>query len=71
MESRLNRLEAFTGLQRERWIVCECGMVASQDERDQFVREAVPDRSERDLVIWLHRLTDGPLRLVSITNVKR
>jgi len=40
---------------------------ATEAEHERFLREAVPDLKNSDLVWWIMRLGEGPPRLMSIT----
>ena len=67
LSTRLDRLERRARAQGKRQICCEIMLSATEAERDRFLREAVSDLKESDLVTWIMRLSEGPPRLISIT----
>jgi hypothetical protein len=68
LSTRLDRLERCARAQGKRQIYCEAPLGAIEAERERFLREAVPNLSDSDLVVWIARLSeDTPPRLISIT----
>ena len=67
LSTRLDRLERHARAQGKRQICCEATLSATEAERERFLREAVPDLVESDMVVWVMRLSEGPPRLISIT----
>ena len=67
LSTRLDRLERRARAQGKRQICCQIMLSATEAEREGFLREAVPDLKDSDLVSWIMRLSEGPPRLISIT----
>ena len=66
LSTRLDRLERCARPRRQ--ICCQAALSATVAERERFLREAVPDLIESDMVVWIMRLSeDRPPRLISIT----